>query len=318
MTFKRIKLNDLECMALDNFEPIYKDSIDHKDFKNKKSDKLTICFDPMFKYMFFNSNKLKYSAKLISLIVDIDYADLLENMSLTKNEYNKRFVYDKSMRGDFIADTKDSKIMIDINNRVTTKNYKNIYERNLGYQNKVFDKENKSGDSYNFNTTVMININNFYYKEIDDWYQVFKIQDDNNILLTKKIIIINIFLPLLLKKCYNEDKEKFSELEKYLLTIYSDNYNYSKKISEGDELMEEYVKDAMDAASDELILESLDLEEEAKYEGETIGLKKGETIGENKAHLEDAKRMLVKGYDINDISDITSLSVEEIKTLEEE
>ena len=33
--FPRIKLNDLECMALDNFEPIYKDSIDHKDFKNK-------------------------------------------------------------------------------------------------------------------------------------------------------------------------------------------------------------------------------------------------------------------------------------------
>ncbi len=75
-----------------------------------------------------------------------------------------------------------------------------------------------------------------------------------------------------------------------------------EKISEGDELMEEYVSDAMNAASDEMILESLDLEE-SKYEGE------------NKAHLEDAKRMLVEDLDVKLISRVTELPIEEIKNL---
>ena len=45
------------------------------------------------------------------------------------------------------------------------------------------------------------------------------------------------------------------------------------------------------------------------------GMAKGIEEGIEKTRLENAKKMLVKGFSVSDIADITGLSVEEINSL---
>ncbi|MBR1734224.1 MAG: hypothetical protein IJ730_02065, partial [Alphaproteobacteria bacterium] len=52
-----------------------------------------------------------------------------------------------------------------------------------------------------------------------------------------------------------------------------------------------------------------------KAEGEKIGIEKGKAEGANEKAVEVAKKMLRKGIDVDDIADISGLSVEEIKKL---
>ena len=55
--------------------------------------------------------------------------------------------------------------------------------------------------------------------------------------------------------------------------------------------------------------------EEGQKEGEANGIKKGEVIGARKTRLQNAKKMLEKGLDINLIKEITGLSDKEIKNM---
>ena len=55
--------------------------------------------------------------------------------------------------------------------------------------------------------------------------------------------------------------------------------------------------------------------EEGQKEGEANGIKKGEVICARKIRLQNAKKMLEKGLDINLIKEITGLSEKEIKNI---
>ena len=60
------------------------------------------------------------------------------------------------------------------------------------------------------------------------------------------------------------------------------------------------------------------LRKQGRREGKQEGLEEGEQRGEKKAKLEYARRMLEKGYPVEDICEITGLSREEIQTLRQE
>ena len=83
----------------------------------------------------------------------------------------------------------------------------------------------------------------------------------------------------------------------------------------GEELMEEYVKEAEKVSFEGGVGESYDkewaLKDQAYRDGEEAGEKKGSTT---KA-MEIAKSMLKENIDINIISKCTGLSIDEIKSL---
>ena len=107
------------------------------------------------------------------------------------------------------------------------------------------------------------------------------------------------------------EEEKLEEVERYLLTLYSDSLTYSKRVSEGDEVMENYVDDVVRAESDKLVIEAYDKESVNRDGAKEEGFREGAA----KARIESAKRMLAKGYIENDISEITGLSKEEVESL---
>ena len=55
--------------------------------------------------------------------------------------------------------------------------------------------------------------------------------------------------------------------------------------------------------------------EKGRKEGEKIGIEKGRLEGEKKASLENARKMKLKGFSVEDIIDVTGLSPDEIKNL---
>ncbi len=72
--------------------------------------------DSVFKIIFQNEEYKRFTCKLISAIVGIEYDYLLENMSLYKNTYNKSTIGDVQRSGDLIIKLGDIFQMVEMNN----------------------------------------------------------------------------------------------------------------------------------------------------------------------------------------------------------
>lgn len=117
-------------------------------------------------------------------------------------------------------------------------------------------------------------------------------------------------------KYYNNDK--LTRKEKIFLMFKESNREILKKISKGDEIMDKIYKrldklsedEALSLLYDEKEREEAKIKAEIEY-AEEHGLNKG--ISEEKVNI--AKKMLNKRIDIKEISEITGLSLEDIKNL---
>ena len=112
-----------------------------------------------------------------------------------------------------------------------------------------------------------------------------------------------IMLDLDKKELKNMPKDKI--VDKYIanVTIVNDDPEFQKYMSE-----EEDKKKIQNSLLSEA-------KEEGISQGYTSGINDGISKGENKKSIEIAKNMLKKNMSIEDISDITGLSIEEINKL---
>ena len=112
-----------------------------------------------------------------------------------------------------------------------------------------------------------------------------------------------IMLDLDKKELENMPKDKI--VDKYItnVTIVNDDPEFQKYMSE-----EEDKKKIQNSLLSEA-------KEEGISQGYTSGINDGISKGENKKSIEIAKNMLKKNMSIEDISDITGLSIEEINKL---
>ena len=127
------------------------------------------------------------------------------------------------------------------------------------------------------------------------------------------------------KKWYTKGIKSLSEEERYLLTLIEPNVEEVKKLGEGNEVMEEYIKEAVDVMDEEDLLESYDKElalkqeyfKEGKEEGYNKGKEDGIILGVKESKIEMAKSMLKDDMPVKSISKYTKLSVREIEKLRE-
>ena len=78
---------------------------------------------------------------------DITYEELLDNLVLVKNEFDKSAENKKGLRCDYVADIRGSKLNIEINNNYS----KEVLERNLEYSFRLFLNNNKRGKGSEYN-----------------------------------------------------------------------------------------------------------------------------------------------------------------------
>ncbi len=264
----------------------------------------------MLKAMFQNENRIKYSAKFLSYFIDVSYEVILKNIVLGKNELDKEKENDKGERCDYIAHLNDSVLNIEVNNNSSLE----ILERNMEYAYRLFSRKIKNtNNNYEYTQVIQINLNNFSFLENDKIIDIFTESNMENLVLSDKIIFIQIYVPNLRKKWYTEGEKSLSEREKYILALVDMDLEKLKGL--GDEkVMNEYLKEAEEVSFEGDFGEAYDKEWALKDEGKREGIELGE---KNKAK-EIAKNMLKENMDKALISKLTNLTEEELTALEEE
>ena len=285
----------------------------------KKGQKISILSDTMLKAMFQNENRLKYSAKFLSYFIDLDYEVILKNIYLAKNELDKVKESSKGERCDSVAVIDNTSLNIEVNNNSSLE----ILERNIEYAYRLYSKKIKRGErEYDYTQVIQFNLNNFSFKGNDKIIDIYGVKNDSDLTLSDKIIFVQIYVPNLRKKWYNEGIESLSDAEKYILALVEMDIEKLKSLG-GEELMEESVKEAEEVSVEGGVGESYDKEwalkdqayRDGKDEGREEGKKEGLEEGSTTKAIEIAKSMLTENIDINIISKCTGLSIDEVNSL---
>ena len=92
-----------------------------------------------------------------------------------------------------------------------------------------------------------------------DAIKIFSLSDKDGILLTGKLIFIQIYLPNIRKKCYTLGVEALSECEKYILALIEPDIAFTKKL-EDDLIMSKYIEEAEELSNDHSLREIYDKE----------------------------------------------------------
>ena len=140
-------------------------------------------------------------------------------------------------------------------------------------------------------------------------------------------MVIHIYLANLREKWYTCGIENLTEAEKALLVFIEPSIADSFKFGKGIDIMEEFIKDAIKASKNEILLEAYDkewdLKDEDKREGYDSGYDSGVTDGISlgieqgieQKQLEMVRNMLQENASIDFISKVSGLSLEEINKI---
>ncbi len=218
-----------------------------------------------------------------------------------------------------------SDIIVSVGNKVL-----NI-EMNKDYYPGVFNKNNaylqKIGASlYVVNTNyldtkqiIQINFDNFsYFKGNQEIYKFLYKEETSNIILPENAIKYHVDLAYIRERCYNKPVENLSKFERCCLLLMAETSEFAKKIAGNDNIMKKVYEKLEDLNSDEMIIGLYDAEKEAERVKQTQLLgaeRKGIQEGIQKEKIEIAKNMLDKNINIELISELTNLTIEEIESL---
>jgi len=329
--------NNLENVLMDNRESLLdyqktkKYVLERKRTKEfSEDDRMSPLNDVMFKTMFQNTSRKKFACYLLyaALDVGLSYEFICEHVDFYKNVVDSVHVSDKKEIEDLVMKLDDNNLVgIELNNF-------NCIERNLDYASRIAASDVSIGEEYIFNTVLLININNYSFDKYNKRRDTFYIQNDEKLLYAKRSFV-EIYLPKINEKWYNEGKESLSEKERILLCMFTGSKTQAQKLAEGDEILMEYNEEVEKAGSDVEIIRAYDKSEAARFEGHEEGydegfeegreeglekgreegLKKGREEGAEQRNIEIAKEMNKQGYTLEQINNITKLPIEQIKEL---
>ena len=125
----------------------------------------------------------------------------------------------------------------------------------------------------------------------------------NNFYLINDYGLVMIRLDLVKEKVYNDNNERFI---KWLKLINTESLEEMRKIAKGDEVMEQALEFMEEFLNDEEIRNVYDKINDVKY------------YAKKEEKVETAKNMLKKGFSLQEISEITNLSINEINDLKKQ
>ncbi len=292
--------------------------------------------DLMFKKMWGDPGGIRRTEALISILLGIPYKLIKGNLEIIETEKRLKNKKDKKQKSDILI-----KIKVSINEKVNLEmnliKSNSLIERNITYLAHIFSSQMKNKEDYKeIDKTLQINFNTFYVDlenqpVIDRYY----LQNNNLYKLTEKLQIMHINIERCKELCYNGDVEKYDKEEQEKIKIGAlmcENDKEKLRICLGEIDMEEELKEEIEetieefSSDDEIMAhfnsekdivairngEMSELREEAIKEGLEKGLKQGIEQGK----MEIIKKMLQSGMDINEISIITGIGNDELKSFD--
>ena len=272
--------------------------------------------DIIFKNLCFKNRD--FLAKLISLVTNIDYDYLYNNMYLANTDSKDVDIYKHHNEQDIIVSLDNLRINIEMS--INNKNMNIIKNRETSH--KYAGNIRKKGDKY-------IKEYIFYQICIEN-YNVY----NNNYLITETGIadlttgkhevtdntfrVFHVNLKNIKSVCYNE----LDEVNKFFKLLIINDTKELETLSKGDEILEKAVKTIEQMNVDSMLLSKEEKEEILEYATKVGHIKdieeareEGKTLGEVKKQQEIARNMIKKGISLEDIMEITGLTKKEIEKL---
>ena len=248
-----------------------------------------------------------YKAKLIHLITGLDYNKLLQATYISK-ELPVTNKSDKAYNTDIVIEVDKHVLNIEMNNTY----YKGLFLKNNTYLNKIRSEAYESGDDYlDVEGVIQINIDNFtHYKRNKLIYKFEMREESTGELECEKLESYHIDLEYLKNNCYNEEG---NSLETLLQLFIVEDEELLDKLRRKED-MEKAVNELERLSSDKRIIGLYDAEKVARKTLNTQ-LKSAKLDGIEERNIEIAKNMKNENMDIELISKITGLSIEEINNL---
>ena len=283
------------------------------------SDKFYTCkSDRAFKEVFLKKNDSEPLQALLELILEIkiDYLEIKKTELLSGN------VNIKDKRVDAVVYAGNKKIDIEINSQ--DKDY--VKPRNTAYICNMYQSHTLVGELYDEKTDIVLVNLTWGLGSKESKKTKYMIMSEDGKQYVKNFIIYEINMDYFDKLWYSKNEEEIKK-NMYLIML-----NLDKKELEAmpkdkrDQIVDKYITNVtivndnpefqkyMSEEEDKRKIQN-SLISEAKNEGYTSGVNDGISQGIFEEKVNIAKNMLKKNVSMEDISDITGLSIEEIKNI---
>ena len=265
--------------------------------------------DQMFKAIFTSKKNKNLLKKLIIVSLNNVLNINLNNLKILSSEIPKTNIHIKGKTVDILAETKNNILNIELNSNY----YPTLHRRNAAYIFSKYAEETKVSEGY-YKVKTFIQIN--YTKGLGKKqraYEIYTLKNKHN----DKEYIDNLIIIE-----YNIDKIKdtwYSENRKLALIAALDAEKEElNKICKGDEYMELFKKEVKRLNENQKFTAFMTNEEEEEKLKNTLAFhakEEGERIGERKKGLKVAKKMLERQMKLQDIAEITGLSMKTLENL---
>ena len=257
----------------------------------------------------------------------------IDNLILKDKELSKNTKYSKGRVVDLLIESDNKMFNVEINNR--PHDYNN--DRNLGYLANLYGKSiDNSNDYKKINSCIQLNITSGKKDiELKSKYLLVDTLNESKNIWTDNFIIYEINVDLLKKLYYNKDIKSINKYKPVIMLTL--NKEELEEFSLGDERIMEYKDKVNELNSDDDFVTFISREEDQeKTENalRTIISEKNEELKNsreelknskeelktqktklNNVNIEHARKMKEKNIDLNAISEITGLTIEEIEKL---
>ena len=272
--------------------------------------------DRAFKEVFLKPDNSDLLKALLEFILKIK----IDKLEIKKTELLRNI---KDKRIDAIVHTGNKKIEIEINSQYE----KYLNPRNMAYICNTYQSHTLVGKEYNQQTDIIqVNLTWGLGKNNEEM-KIYKIMNEKGELYVKNFIIYEINMDYYDKIWYSKNEEEIKK-NQYMIMLdldkkelknmpkdkIVDKYITNVTIVNDDPEFQKYMSEEEDKRKIQNSLLS-EAKEEGISQGYTSGINDGISKGKNKKSIEIAKNMLRKNMSIEDISDITGLSIEEINKL---
>ncbi len=271
------------------------------------SDKFYTCkSDRAFKEVFLKNNDSEPLQALLELILEIK----IDYLEINKTELLSGNVNVKDKRVDAVVYAGNKKIDIEINSQ--DKDY--VKPRNTAYICNMYQSHTLVGELYDEKTDIVLVNLTWGLGSENDKMTKYMIMSEDGKQYVKNFIIYEINMDYFDKLWYSKNEEEIKK-NMYLIML-----NLDKKELEAmpkdkrDKIVDKYITNVTIVNDNPEFQKYMSEEEDKKkIQNSLISEAKNEGISQEKVSI--AKNMLNKNMSIEDISDITGLSIEEINKL---
>ena len=255
----------------------------------------------------------RYRVELTAMITGIPKEVILNTYYEKNTEHVVDTALEKGRTSDYIFGLDNYIVNYELNDSLKD----GLIDRNDNYFDKIKVSILKMSESYqNMPVFIQINLNNFNkFNKFRD-IAVFKSRDEDGIVETLKWEKYHLSYKKALRKYLNG--KKLSKLEKYLVILPLRNKKDLDKVSEGDDILMEAVKEIKRMTYDLDKVGLYDIEEDRKRLEKT-GLiaaeERGERRGLKQGKMETAKNLIAMKLPLKDVAKATGLSENQVRKL---